>query len=278
MRRAWVMGLAMTLLGGCGKHETSAPHVTLSLEVRGQNTRDVSSQQFEDGWSVRFDRFWLAPTFGVDDIVDPVKHDGWVRISGQEAYVYGGTALDLADVPSASVFEAWTLAGHSTGWGMRLRPAPGAPAAPESETSLEVMGEATGPEGEMKKLAWRFSTDITFAHCVPPGSTLLPLPEGSASIQATLDGGALFRNHALPEDKLGFARLALADTDDDGTITTAELGAASLDAAEQASEDSAATTLQELLSERLTRLIAPDFACEVATPRLDQRARAADAE
>jgi hypothetical protein len=71
-RSLW--GCAVTAIGaGCGKHSTSAPHATVSLDAQGESTREITAAEFVDGWSVRYSRFWLAPTFGVDETFDNRK-------------------------------------------------------------------------------------------------------------------------------------------------------------------------------------------------------------
>lgn len=209
--------VALTLATGCGKDETSAPHTTVTMMVRGENTQNIEESDFGDGWSVQFDRFWLSPTFGVDEAPSP-KDDGAERQEGAEAYVYGGGeggSLELTSAEPAPAFYGWVLAGRSRGWGMRLRQV----VAGEDlrESSLEVSGEARGPEGARVRFDWRFTTELTYAHCVPSGADTLFLPnDGDLDIEAVLDGSALFRQPG--EASLTFAEMAAADSDEDGTL------------------------------------------------------------
>lgn len=247
--------VALTLATGCGKDETSAPHTTVTMMVRGENTQNIEESDFGDGWSVQFDRFWLSPTFGVDEAPSP-KDDGAERQEGAEAYVYGGGeggSLELTSAEPAPAFYGWVLAGRSRGWGMRLRQV----VAGEDlrESSLEVSGEARGPEGARVRFDWRFTTELTYAHCVPSGADTLLLPnDGDLDIEAVLDGSALFRQPG--EASLTFAEMAAADSDEDGTVTTAELRA---------------TVLYDVLTGRLAHLVAPGHECEVSVDACQDR-------
>jgi hypothetical protein len=96
MHKRLGMGLVVMALGaGRAKHETSAPHTTVTLEVRSENTGDVAADRFDDGWAVRFDSIKLAPTFGVDEAFDHRKANEGAPLVGAEAYVFGGEPLEL---------------------------------------------------------------------------------------------------------------------------------------------------------------------------------------
>jgi hypothetical protein len=253
------MGLMVAALAsGCWKHETSAPHTTVTMEARGQNTQSIPASRFGDGWSVQFQRFWLDPTFGLDEAPSP-KGDDEGRLEGPEAYVYyGGEGLELTSAEPVPAFGGSVLSGRSRGWGMRLRQVP--PGEDHAESTLEVAGEAQGPNDERVRFEWRFSTEMTFAHCVPQGENVLLLPsDGELHIDAVLDGSALFREPGEGEP-LGFAELAAADSDADGTVTTAELRA---------------TALYGTLTARLAGLVAPGYQCEVSIDACQDRSLSA---
>lgn len=246
-----------TLATGCSKHETSAPHTTVTMVVRGENTQSIEESDFSDGWSVKFDRFWLNPTFGLDE-APSLKNDGTEPQEGADVYVFhSGESLELTSAEPAPAFYGWVLAGPSRGWGMRLRQVVAGDDLHES--SLEVSGEARGPEGARVRFDWRFTTELTFAHCVPSGADTLLLPsDGDLDIEAVLDGSALFREPG--EASLGFAEMAAADSDGDGTVTTAELRA---------------TVPYDVLTGRLAHLVAPGYECEVSVDdaEVDGKAR-----
>jgi hypothetical protein len=115
---------------------------------------------------------------------------------------------------------------------------------------------AQGPLNERVRFEWRFTTEMTFAHCVPVGADVLMLPtNGELHIDAALDGSALFRD---PGDgaPLGFANIAAADGNADGTVTTAELRA---------------SALYDMLTARLAGLVGPGYHCQVSTDACQDR-------
>jgi hypothetical protein len=263
MLKRLLLACVVTASGaGCGKHETSAPHATVSLDVRGESTREIRAAAFVDGWSVRYDRFWLAPTFGVDETRDNRKDDGYEPIVGPEGYVYGGQELELTEQGVTEVMSSWTIAGRSTGWGMRLRQVP--TARDGTGSSLEVAGTATGPDAEVVGFAWRFTNEVLFSHCVPAGQSVLVLPQDEKlELHVVLDGKALYRSELPAEAELRFEALALADADGDGTVTTAELQETAVDGTP------GIANLHQLLSARLGGLVTSEHHCEVEVPRAD---------
>jgi hypothetical protein len=266
MLKKLMLGCVVTAIGaGCGKHETSAPHADVSLDVRGENTREIAAADFVDGWSVRYSRFWLAPTFGVDETFDNRKNDGYEPIVGWEAYVWGGEELELSKpgVTDGAYYSS-TVAGRSTGWGMRLRQVPAGLDHSSTGASLEVAGTATGPDAELVHFAWRFTSELMFSHCVLAGRSFLLLPEGGTlEVHVVLDGKALFASELTAEAELRFEALARADADGDGTVTTAELQATALEGTP------GAKTLHELLSTRLASLVSSEYRCEVEVLRAE---------
>jgi len=286
MRKNMVMAwVTVVLLSGCWKQETSAPHASFTLDVRGQNTRDIPASEFADGWSVHYERFALSPTFGVDETFDNRKGDGYQPIVGSDAYWFGGARLELTEPAAVPELDGWVIAGRSGGWGMHLRSVPekydppdysrrtsGRPALPDEAsapagTSLDVAGAATSPDGQVIRFAWQFTYELTFSHCLPVGTQTLVLPEdGELDLHVALDGAALFGDQLAPGAQLRFEALAQADVDQDGTITNAELSAAALEQIDRASEQYSgpgATSLHDFLSARLAYLVAPEYTCEV---------------
>jgi hypothetical protein len=122
MLKWWMLGLAaVSGSRGCdsGKHETSAPHTSVLIEVAGARTDELPADSFADGWSIRYDQFRLSPTFGLDESTDHLKNDGSVRLTGE--YYFGGQLLELTDPKTNAEVDAWIVAGRSPGFGMRLR-------------------------------------------------------------------------------------------------------------------------------------------------------------
>jgi hypothetical protein len=268
MLKWWFLGLAaVSGPKSCdsGKHETSAPHTTIALEVSGERTAEVGAEAFADGWSIRYEKFRLAPTFGIDPAPDYLKNDGPYVGIGQGEYYFGGDLLELSKPTTTQEVGGWVLAGHSPGWGMLLRRSPAESGHVPTDTSLRVVGSATGPGGERRRFDWAFIHEVTFARCVPVGEKALVLPEGGAlTVQVTLDGVALFKDQTAREAKARFAPFAEADTDQDGDITLPELRAAT-------ASQLGAVNLYELLNARLAQLVAPDFSCEVSMPTCQDR-------
>jgi hypothetical protein len=247
------------------KRETSAPHANYVLEVSGQRTNEIGAEAFADGWSIRYDQFRLAPTFGIDPAPDYVKNDGPHPSSGQDEYYFGGDLLELTWPTTTQEVHGWVLAGHSRGWGMILRRSPAEAFEVPADTSLRVAGSATGPAGERLRFDWAFINEVKFAHCVPAGEETLVLPEdGSLTVHVTLDGAALFEDRSTPAAKLRFSPFAEADCDGDGDITLAELRAT-------AASQPGIANLYELLNARLAQLVAPDFSCEIPAATCQDR-------
>jgi hypothetical protein len=268
MLKWWMLGLAaISGSKSCdsGKHETSAPHANIALEVAGERTNEIGADAFVDGWSIRYDQFRLAPTFGVDPALDHAKNDGPYPSSEQNEYHLGGHLLELTDRTTTQEVEGWVLAGHSTGWGMILRRAPAEAGEVPADASLRVTGSATGPGGELLHFDWAFVHEVTFAHCLPAGERALVLPDGGTlTVHVALDGAALFGDRNAPEAKLRFSPFAEADADQNRDITLAELQNAP-------SLQPGTTNLYELLNARLAQLVAADFSCEIAAATCQDR-------
>lgn len=260
-----IWGLAMA--GGTksceGKHETSAPHTNATLTVAGVATQEIPREAFADGWALRYDRFRLAPTFGLDETSDNRKNDGYVPITGRDAYGFGAGVLDLTTAGATPMLEGRTISGRSSGWGMHLRRFPSEQeGSVPSEPSLEVAGEATGPGGERVRFAWGFVTELWFAHCVPKGQDVVVLPvDGALDLQIELDGRALFGGGGA--QPLRFAPFAAADRDADGQVTIAELRASPASEVELGEESASSGSLYDVLQGRLERLVSETYTCQV---------------
>ena len=252
---------------GCdsGKHETSAPHTEVTLEVSGERTDQIEAEAFADGWSIRYETFRLAPTFGVDFAPDYAKNDGADASIGQGEYDFGAGVLELTKPATTEEFYGSVPSGRSPGWGMILRRSPAESGQVPADTSLQVVGSARGPGGQRLRFDWAFIHELTFARCVPVGEKALVLPEdGALTVHVSLDGAALFQDRTAPEAKARFSPFAEADADQDGDITLPELRAAT-------ALRLGAANLYELLSARLAQLVAPDFSCEVSVSTCQDR-------
>jgi hypothetical protein len=230
MLKWWMLGLAaVSGSKSCDseKRETSAPHANIVLEVTGVRTDEIGAEAFADGWSIRYDQFRLAPTFGIDPAPDYVKNDGPHASSGQNEYYFGGDLLELTKPTTTQELGGWVLAGHSTGWGMILRRSPAEAGEVPTDTSLRIVGSAMGPCEKRLRFDWAFINEVMFAHCLPVGEQALVLPEGGTlAVKVILDGAALFEDRSTPEARLRFSPFAEADADGDGDITLPELRAA----------------------------------------------------
>jgi len=268
MLKWWMLGLA-AISGpkSCdsGKHETSAPHANIALEVTGERTDEIRADAFADGWSIRYDQFRLAPTFGVDPATDYEKNDGPQPGSGQNEYYFGGDLLELTEPTTTQEVAGWVLAGHSRGWGMILRRSPAEAGEVPADASLRVVGSATGPSGQQLRFDWAFINEITFAHCLPAGEKALVLPDGGTlTVHVALDGAALFADRNAPDANLRFSPFAEADADGDGDISLSELRAAP-------SSQPGTANLYELLNSRLAQLVGQDVSCEIPAATCQDR-------
>lgn len=259
-----ILGMAASAAtDGCDKRETSTPHTDIEIALVGIRTEPPKASSAA-GWAVRFERFRVAPTIGIDESSDHDKGDGYVALSGREAYVFGGELFDLALPGPKRAFTGFVLSGTSSGWGMRLRRFGSARGLPK-DRSLEVAGVAIGPKGEVR-FDWAFSDEPLFSHCRASGSNSLLLPEnGRLFLEVGLDPTALLTDHQGTDQQLDFEPITRADSDGDGTVTTAELRSADLSELGLAStvNGGESRTLYELMSARLSRLVTPAFTCTV---------------
>lgn len=270
------LGMAVAGLHKCdGKHETSAPHATVTVDVAGRGTRALPATEFADGWAVEYDMFRLAPTFGIDDIARNYKDDGYQPSIGADAYLYGGTNLDLTSDGVVPEMEGWVLAGPSSGWGMKLRRVPGQYLDLPMDASLAVSGTATGPIGETLRFDWQFQDELVFAHCVARRGEPLTLPDGGRlDVHAQIDGAALFGESLAADAPRRFEPLTRADRDGDERITVAELRATPLSDVQTDSDAyraPGAASLFDFLRARLVNLVAPSYTCEVSAAACQDR-------
>lgn len=168
----------------------------------------VAADDMDDGWAIDFERFEL-----------------WARdITLDRSRSSEPGPVDLTE-PSGG-------AGHEL---VSLEVPPGVYTAPAFTLSrLEVRGRATR-EGVTKTFAWSFESPIRYTRC----ETTLTVPSGGAvTFQITVHADHLFYDSLVSEEpRLLFGPLALADADDDGTLTRAELEASDIGALDPGNAD-----------------------------------------
>ncbi len=192
----------------------------------------IPAAAFEDGWSARFDKFIVA--------VSGVRLRG---AAGEVGRLDGTTVFDLVapgphEVGMLRDVEAVTH--DDFGYSIVAAPGDAAGHASVSDADLAWMndnGYAIHVEGSFgdgsvdKRFRWSFSTPAHYARCIDVGgsqevSGVVVTAGGVAEAQLTIHGDHLFYDDLLSSDAvLRGANLAMADADDDGEVTQAELSA-----------------------------------------------------
>jgi len=208
-------------LASCGSEDKG----TLAFEIWGEDFIEsgIPASEFVDGWSVSFETFLVALSdiSAAQGSKEPDLSDTTQRVF--DLTIKGPTPILTREVP----------AGRYDNSGYRIAPAganavPGNCSAQDLELlrshaySVYVKGSAT--KGSVTKhFAWGFTTDTTYHTCHSEAD----LQGGSAgTIQITIHADHLFYDDLFSsEPNVTFDVLAQADTDNDGTITEAEMRA-----------------------------------------------------
>jgi hypothetical protein len=222
---AWVAALAtLPALTACD--DAADGEGTLALEIWGEEfiEQGIPAGEFADGWAVTFDRFLVnVGQIGVAEegaapaleepgyrVFDLVAAEGPVPISSvtAPAGTYGHTAYTVA--PAAPDGAA----GNATEADLQL--------LVDGGWSVYVEGSATDGTDSVT-FAWGFGNTTVYDPCHSVGE----LEDGGAvAVQITIHGDHLFYDDAVSgTPDLRFADIALADADDDGEVTPAELAA-----------------------------------------------------
>lgn len=230
---ATAVALSAMLLG-CG---SDAGEGSVSVSVWGEEYIEVGipAGEFEDGWSVKYDRFLIAlGDVRIDKggasgrvleklVLFDLTQPGPQRFGVLEGLAEGN--WDEFGFSSSSVDDQTELAGSAS--------------AADKELMLEgdynVYVQGTASKGDRRKrFAWGFSEPVRYASCVDVGggqetSGVVVADGAEVEAQLTIHGDHLFYDDlASPEAKLRFDVIASADADDDGDVTLEELAAVRL--------------------------------------------------
>lgn len=210
----------------------------MSVSVWGEQYIEVGipAEEFEDGWSVKYDEFLIA----LGDV--SVEKEGGSS-GGSLAEV---VLFDLTDT-GPQVLGAidglaegnWDEFGYSSLVATDETERSDSASAGDLELMLEghynVYVTGTASKGDAHKhFAWGFSEPVRYASCVDvrDGQETSGVVVGDGAeteAQLTIHGDHLFYDDlASPEAKLRFDVIASADTDDDAEVTLDELAAVQL--------------------------------------------------
>lgn len=228
------LGLLLTACGDEASSGSGRLQVIVAAEetiVEGLEPGD-GDENIVDGWSVAFDKFLLSV-----GVFEAAQSGGGERLS--ESAV---TVLDLTKLPSSG----FTLADFTDVSATRYdrvsfgTPLPTSDAHRDSrvdESDFEAMVdggyshwvEGSATKGDVTKaFSWGISAPTAYSECGPEEGALgVVVPRGgTAQAELTMHGDHFFFD-AFPEGVEHVSRranwLVVADRDDDGTITLAEL-------------------------------------------------------
>ncbi|HKY40290.1 MAG TPA: hypothetical protein VJN18_30355 [Polyangiaceae bacterium] len=198
------------LLPGCGGDDADEGTGTISVRLYGESfiEEGIPSDDVDDGWAISFSRFDVT----VQDIVV-----GEVALEDPEA----------VDLSAASDGEGHELGAASVSAGDHAEPS-------FTIAHVEIDGSAE-QDDVTKTFNWVFDSPTHYTHC---GTTTSVAKDASATFQITVHADHLFYDSLVAEEpQLLFQPLADSDSDDDGEITEAELGAVDIGAYDPGNED-----------------------------------------
>lgn len=224
------------LLAACGSEGRGEGSVSVSVWGEEYIEVGIPAEAFEDGWSVKYDRFLIA----LGDV------------SAKKADGARGSSLDrtlLFELTEAGPQRFGSIEGLAEGnwdeFGFSSLVATADTERSESASAddLELMVDAgynvfvagTATKGAARKqFAWGFSEPVRYAGCIDVRggqeiSGVVVADGADAEAQLTIHGDHLFYDDlASPDAKLRFDVIASADADDDGEVTLDELAAIQL--------------------------------------------------
>lgn len=195
-RGAWGRPVLVALLGACGEGEG-----TVRVTAYGESFIEdgIPASAMDDGWAVAFERF------------EVVTRD--VRVAG----------ADIAVVNRVDLAEPSNGAGHELGR-VEVRAGGYADASFVVER-IELDGAAA--LGDLTKtFRWAIDAPTAYESC----EARMPVVDGEvATFQITVHADHLFYDSLVAEEpRVLFQAMSNADTDQDGEITSEELGVASI--------------------------------------------------
>lgn len=200
----------LLVLGACGSDNESAGTGAISVRAYGESFIEdgISAEDMNDGWAITFERFEVT----LGDIV------------------VAGVALSdpgPIDVAASSDGDGHEVGNLSVEAGTRGQP---------SFTIARVEVSGSAEQGDRcKTFDWVFDAPTRYENC----QTSTRVRQGQdATFQITVHADHLFYDSLVAENpQLLFEPLAQADTDEDGTITRAELSAAGIGSYDPGNED-----------------------------------------
>ena len=203
--------LALLLCGLAACSQASeANEEEVAVTVYGEEfiEEGIPSSEMADGWSVTFDTFLVT----VKDVT-------------------------IADV-TLTDFEPIDIANKTDGMGHTLA-TPTVPAGEHSGSQFTIsrveMAGSASKEGITKNFAWTFEQETHYTNCQ---TTTSVGPEERATFQITVHADHFFYDSLVAEEpQVVFQALADADSDEDGTITRAELEATGIGSYDPGNDD-----------------------------------------
>lgn len=229
------LGSLAGLLVACGSDAAGEGSVKVTVWGEAYIEDGIPAEVFEDGWSVKYDKFLIAlGDVSIDkDGAKGRSLDEIVLFDLTEAGPQGFGSIDgLAEGNwdefgfSSVVADADTQRSNSA----RVEDLD---LMVDAGYNVYVAGEAS-KAGAAIHFAWGFAKPVRYASCadVRQGQETSGVVVGdgaSAEAQLTIHGDHLFYDDlASPEAKLRFDVIASADADDDGDVTLDELAAVQL--------------------------------------------------
>lgn len=197
---------------------------------------EIPSSEFEDGWSVRYDKFLLHighVTVADESGVIGAKMDGTLIV---DHHLRGTKPVFAADGLTA---QPWTVVSYEVPIGAESAElADGVTEADrqrllDSQASMLVTGSAVR-DGVTKTFEWAFPKSTLYEGCEgdlhgKPTEGVLVTTGSADSAELTIHGDHLFYDDLQSESaKLRFDPIADADADEDGEVTLSELSAVKL--------------------------------------------------
>lgn len=227
-----ITALALSSLAACGDDDgESDGSGTATFTAWGEEyiEEGIPAEVFEDGWSVKFDKFLVSITgISVHDRAgagDELEGNWLLDLTKPGPHELG--SLDLTA-------KAWPLVGYA------IEPVSSDTERHESATAadLELMQggkfsvyvAGTATDGDVTKtFAWGFTNGTQYSDCVSEidGKEIegvIVANGGDEKVQLTIHGDHFFYDDLASFDAVPrFAPMAAADADDDGEVTLEEL-------------------------------------------------------
>ncbi len=221
----FVGGLFALTTIACGSEDEEKGTGELTVTLWGETfiEEEIPADVFADGYTVSFSKFLIA----LSDISAAEEGEA-AALTSSKMQIWDMTEHGPTKIVAATVPE-----GDYTHSAYRISPATaGASSGNASEEDVQrmieegwsVFVEGTASDGTTEvSFVWGFDTDTVYDPCHSKGALDA---DGKATIQITIHGDHLFYDSAISEDPdVRFNDIALADADDDGTVTEEELEA-----------------------------------------------------